>query len=207
MPSHMGLPYNLMRPPNHRVALDAGSPLCYILDVIGPAPVKPNVAMNSVTYSVKCPKCSAEAAARMRATGEREGYREPKIKLEAGRILCGTCGFCHEVPAEESAMYELWYVTTFRGHRLWARNRRHLAFLISWFTGAVSKAALGIGDRDMVESFPKWMISAKNRAGLLRSLNRLAGINANALQRTRPSRTGCNPRVPRAASLSLGRSP
>jgi hypothetical protein len=27
----------------------------------------------------------------------------------------------------------------------------------------------------------------------------------NALQRTRPSRCGCNPRVPRAGSLSLGR--
>jgi hypothetical protein len=28
----------------------------------------------------------------------------------------------------------------------------------------------------------------------------------HALQRTRPSRSGCNPRVPRAGSLSLGRS-
>lgn len=121
----------------------------------------------------------------MRPTGELGGFREPKIKLGAGRILCSTCGFSHEVPAEQSANYELWYVTTFKGHRLWARNRRHLAFLISWFTGELSKADLGFGDRDMVGSFPRWMISAKNRAGLLRSLNRLAGINdRKAVKRT-----------------------
>jgi len=37
----------------------------------------------------------------------------------------------------------------------------------------------------------------KNQKGLSGSIN--------ALQRTRPSRSGCNPRVPRAGSLSLGR--
>lgn len=158
--------------------------------------------MNSITYSVKCPKCSAEAAARMRPTGERGGFREPTVKLGAGRILCGSCGFCQEVPPEESGNYELWYATTFKGYRLWACNRRHLAFLISWFSGELSKADLGIGDRDMVESFPRWMISAKNRAGLLRSLNRLAGLNANqsrqptpggrlAANRTSLARRGC----------------
>jgi hypothetical protein len=146
--------------------------------------------MSSVTYSVKCPKCSAEAAARMRPTDDRRGYRQPMIKLAAGRILCKTCGFCREVPAEEADDYELWYATTFRGHRLWARNRRHLAFLISWFSGEMSKPELGIGDRDMAESFPRWMISAKNRLGVLKSLHRLAGINANnAVQRTGAGRS------------------
>jgi hypothetical protein len=42
---------------------------------------------------------------------------------------------------------------------------------------------------------------------LFMSLLRLGGgLGANhALQRTRPSRPGCNPRLPRAGSLSLGR--
>jgi hypothetical protein len=122
----------------------------------------------------------------MHLTGERGrgGSREPTLELGVGRILCGACGLCREVPAKESGDYELWYVTTFRGHRLWARNRRHLAFLISWFAGEILKTDLSIGDRDIVESFPKWMISAKNRAGLLRSLNRLAGIDANKKNRT-----------------------
>jgi hypothetical protein len=44
---------------------------------------------------------------------------------------------------------------------------------------------------------------------LLTSLLRLGGgwFANHALQRTRPSRSGCNPCVPRAGSLSLGRSP
>ena len=131
----------------------------------------------------------------MRLTGERGGggFREPTLELGVGRILCRTCGFCREVPAEESGDYELWYVTTFRGHRLWARNRRHLAFLISWFAGEISKADLSIGDRDVVESFPRWMTSAKNRAGLLRCLNRLAGINANQSRQPTPGQhPGCS---------------
>jgi hypothetical protein len=148
------------------------------------------VGMNSVIYSVKCPKCSAEAAARMCPTDERRGYREPIIKLAAERILCGACGFSREVPAEKGDFYELWYAATFRGHRLWARNRRHLVFLISWFSGEISKADLGIGDRDMVESFPRWMMSAKNRPGVLKTLHRLAGMNANKkVQRTGASRS------------------
>ena len=133
--------------------------------------------MNGVSYSVKCPKCSAEAAAKMRPTGVRGGYREPHNKLGAGRIVCGSCGLSQEVPAEKSGAYELWYATSFKGHRLWACNRRHLRFLISWFSGEISKADLGIGDRDMVEGFPKWMILAKNRAAIQKSLYDMAGIN------------------------------
>ncbi len=158
--------------------------------------------MSNVTYSVKCPKCSAEAAARMRPTDDCRGYRQPMIKLAAGRILCRACGFCREVATEEADAYELWYATTFRGHRLWACNRRHLSFLISWFSGEMSKTDLGIGDRDMVESFPKWMISAKNRPGVLKTLHRLAGLNANeTAQRTGASRsTRSKNRMPLAAN-------
>jgi hypothetical protein len=159
------------------------------------------VGMNNVTYSVKCPNCSKEAAAQMRPTGERGGFREPTLELGAGRILCRSCGFAREVPPQESGGYELWYATTFRGHRLWACNRKHLSFLIAWFSGDLRKADLGIGDRDIVESFPRWMISAKNRPGVLRSLHRLAGINANnTVQQTGASRSGrSRNRMPLAA--------
>src|SRR2546422_11151565 len=37
------------------------------------------------------------------------------------------------------------------------------------------------------------------------ALRREAASFNQALQRTRPSRSGCNPRLPRAGSLSLGR--
>ena len=53
-------------------------------------------------------------------------------------------------------------------------------------------------------------LCVSKRADLAEDVGKLAGemkTQANhALQRTRPSRPGCNPRVPRAGSLSLGRS-
>ena len=94
--------------------------------------------MSGVTYSIKCPSCSAEAVAHMRALGTTGTYREPRVKLGVGRITCGACGFNREVPAEEAGAYELWYATEFKGHRLWACNREHLAFLTAWFSGAIS---------------------------------------------------------------------
>lgn len=112
----------------------------------------------------------------MRAVGTTGTYRQPIIKLGAGRIVCGSCGFSREVSPEDSDAYELWYTTNFKRHRLWARNRRHLAFLISWFSGEISKAGLDVGDRSRVETFPKWMILAKNRADILRCLHRMAGL-------------------------------
>ena len=142
--------------------------------------------MKSVSYSVKCPKCSAEAAAKMRPVGIGGSYREPRNKLGAGRIVCGNCGLSQEVSAEKSGAYELWYATSFKKHRLWARNRRHLQFLISWFSGEIRKGDFGIGDRDMVECFPKWMILAKNRAAILKSLSEMAGINTSKPVRRAP---------------------
>src|SRR4051812_36759577 len=68
-----------------------------------------DVGMNSITYSIKCPKCSAKASARTHLTGERGrgSFREPTLELGVGRILCGACGLCRDVPAKESGDYEL----------------------------------------------------------------------------------------------------
>jgi len=134
---------------------------------------KKNEGTNSVSFSIKCPKCSAQATAKMRSVGRTSTYREVMIKLGVGRIVCRACGLAREVPLERANAYELWYATTFKGHRLWANNRRHLAFLISWFSSEISKADLGIGDRRMVEAFPKWMVLGKNRGGILRCLKRM----------------------------------
>ncbi len=95
-------------------------------------------------------------------------------KLGASRITCGACGFCREISAEEGNSYELWYTTEFRGHRLWAFNREHLAFLIAWFSGAIKKADLGAGGRGMVETLPKWMILAKHRDDLLKAFHQMS---------------------------------
>ena len=160
--------------------------------------------MSNLIYSVRCPKCSAKAAAQMHPGGRTGTYREVFIKMGARRIVCKACGFCREVPADESNDYELWYAADFKGQRLWARNRRHLTFLISWVSGDRSKAAAGIADRALVEAFPKWMILAKNKAGILKCLNELSNKDANkTMKRTGPRRS--THQTKRTSSASLGR--
>ena len=127
--------------------------------------------MSDIIYIIKCPKCSARAVAHMRRTGKRGSFREVFVKFGVKRVVCDTCGFFKDVPVEEADDYELWYATAFKGHRLWARNRRHLAFLTSWISGKRSRTA---ADRYEVDAFPKWMILAKNRAGILKCLSEMS---------------------------------
>jgi hypothetical protein len=123
----------------------------------------------------------------MHPTGQTSSYREIFIKMGVRRIVCEACGFFREAPPGESDEYELWYATGFKGHRLWARNRRHLAFLTSWISGDKSRTA---ADRSAVEHFPKWMILAKNRAAILRCLSKLSNKDVNKkVRRTGPSRS------------------
>jgi hypothetical protein len=97
------------------------------------------------------------------------------------RLLCETCGLSKEVASRNAEAYELWYVTNFRGHRIWAVNEMHLSLLISWFAGEIRKTDVrfaGFGDphfgtRVMVESLPKWMGLAKNRSGVLKCLRKM----------------------------------
>jgi hypothetical protein len=143
--------------------------------------------MSDVIYIINCPKCSARAVAHMHPSGKTGSYREVFIKMGVRRIVCEACGFFREVPLGESDDYELWYATDFKGHRLWARNRRHLALLTSWISGNRSRTA---ADRSSVEAFPKWMILAKNRAGILKCLSELSNKDANkTVQRTGASRS------------------
>jgi hypothetical protein len=105
--------------------------------------------------------------------GSEGTYREAMFKMGAKRIVCHLCGFCKEVPPDDSYAYELWYAMNFKGRRLWANNRRHLAFLISWLAGRRSRVGVSAQDRAYVEALPKWMILAKNRSGILKCLKKL----------------------------------
>jgi hypothetical protein len=129
--------------------------------------------MSSVEYVIKCPKCSSRATAQMHEVGTRGTYRELLVKYGARRIVCQSCGYNHEVPPEECDDYELWYATKFKGKRLWANNQRHLAFLIAWLSDEIQKNSLCLGDRAVVEAFPKWMILAKNRPEILKQLKKM----------------------------------
>ena len=139
--------------------------------------------MNSVKYTVKCPQCAAEAVAVMRPIRIKGTYREPVLKMGVHRLLCESCGLSKEVNGGDTEVYELWYATSFRGHRLWACNRQHLSMLISWLAGDLRKqdvrfasfADRHFGMRVIAESLPKWMVLAKNRAGVLKSLRKMHG--------------------------------
>ncbi|HXT12091.1 MAG TPA: hypothetical protein VN873_11055 [Candidatus Angelobacter sp.] len=138
--------------------------------------------MNTAEYAIKCPMCSAKAVAIMKAVGIEGTYREPVRKMGVHRLVCESCGLSKEVADDDTDAYELWYAAVFRGHRLWARNREHLSLLISWLSGDLRKEDVRFagdtedkyfGARVVVESLPKWMVLAKNRAGVLKCLRKL----------------------------------
>jgi len=118
----------------------------------------------------------------MKPLGITGTYREPISKMGVCRIICEDCGLSKKVPAQDAEDFELWYATNFRGNRIWAVNRKHLSLLIAFFSGKIRKAdfrTAGFGDyhfgtRVMVESFPKWMVLAKNRAGILKCLTKMS---------------------------------
>lgn len=129
--------------------------------------------MSATIYFVKCPKCSAKANAKMSAIGSAGTYREAKQKMGVQQISCTFCGFSKTIPDAQSSVFELWFVSEFRGERMWAVNREHLTALISWLSGDRSKRNLKWWIRAEVEVYPKWMILAKNRAGVLKCLRKL----------------------------------
>ncbi len=141
----------------------------------------PSIDMKNVEYTVKCPRCSAKAVAIMKPIGIKGTYREPTTKMGVRRLLCESCGLSKEVASRDAENYELWYATSFRGQRIWARNKQHLSFLISWFSGEIREADVRFAGfekphfetRVMVESFPKWMGLAKNRQGVLKCLAKM----------------------------------
>lgn len=114
--------------------------------------------------------------------GTKGAYREPTSRMGVHSLLCESCGLSRDCATDEAEAYELWYATDFRGHRLWAHNREHLSLLISLFSGELRKEdvrfASSIDDRFfnarvIVESLPKWMVQARNRAGVLKCLREL----------------------------------
>ena len=121
-------------------------------------------------YAVRCPKCQARAVALMVRAGTKGTYREVLVKRGAARITCRHCGFSRDSGVDHQDDYELWYVTDFRGHRLWATNRKHLDALIEWLEGGVTERGI---EGVYLEALPKWLRAGKNRPVLLERLRRL----------------------------------
>lgn len=129
-----------------------------------------------VEYSIKCPRCFGKASALMEALGLKGTYREVLTRLGATKLICKACGMGKEISIENAYNYELWYVTSFKGHRLWANNKQHVLFLISWLEG---KADLTIADKAMIAAFPKWLVLGKNKKEILHCLYQLIEQDEN----------------------------
>ncbi|MBF6169422.1 hypothetical protein IU486_32555 [Streptomyces gardneri] len=70
----------------------------------------------------------------------------------------------------------LWFQADCRGHRLWAYNRRHLEYLRAYVAAGLRERALpndGWGRMTMAAKLPAWLKSAKNRAEVLRVIDKL----------------------------------
>lgn len=69
--------------------------------------------------------------------------------------------------------YDLWYKMSCAGNVLWALNDRHLQFLRS-YVGATLRTREPGRNASLASMLPGWLISAKNRAEVLKCLDRLA---------------------------------
>lgn len=119
----------------------------------------------------------------MKPIGIKGSHREVTSKMGISRLICEECGLSRNVPAKETEDFEFWYAANFRGNRIWAVNKEHLSLLIDLFSGKIRKTAFRrassvehshFGTRVMVESFPKWMVLAKNRHGILKCLTKMS---------------------------------
>lgn len=126
-------------------------------------------------YAVRCPKCGGEAVASMVLVGTTGTYQEAFAKLGTARITCGGCGLARDTSPGKEGQYEFWYATEFDGHRLWARNLRHLNFLIEWLSGEIKKRPDNIATRAYLNALPRWLRSGRNRPELLARLRKLRG--------------------------------
>ena len=67
----------------------------------------------------------------------------------------------------------LWFVSSFRGHSLWAYNREHLTF-IKRFVSAELREKPPNQNRSLSNRLPKWMLNSKNRSDILKAIDKMA---------------------------------
>lgn len=143
-------------------------------------------AVASPAY-VRCPTCGARLDADLRHSTA--GAPRPRT----ARVTCPVGG--HEVevglawepdrsrgPLDPMFGLPLWLHVPCSGETLWAFNAAHVAALRA-YVAADLRERDSSAHRSMLARLPKWMTSAKNRAAVLRGLDRLA---AKLLEGDRP---------------------
>lgn len=85
---------------------------------------------------------------------------------------CPHCGRIWQLPYASPDALRLWLEVDFRGKRVWALNERHLSWLESFVAAELREDSVG-GSSALHATLPRWMTSAKNRAGVGKALARL----------------------------------
>jgi hypothetical protein len=126
-------------------------------------------------FLVTCPRCSM--CAYVFPLPDQE-----QLVPATAKIVCHTCGLNNVQPVHASVIHNtahdwyfhlpLWLQTPCCGHILWARNRAQLAFL-EQYVGAHLREEVPDSNQSLVSRLPRWLKSAKNRADVLRGIERL----------------------------------
>lgn len=109
---------------------------------------------------------------------------------KAVRIACPHCSAVNQVVLRKALTYtgcysdfrnerdpvfqlELYYLDYFRGKPVWAANREHLSYLISYISAELREKPTAVIKRTASHSLPKYMKDAKNREAIVKLLHKL----------------------------------
>jgi hypothetical protein len=120
-----------------------------------------------------CPRCGGQASVRAC-----DGAGGPR----AWRLTCCHCALTSAQSQQRACAGQVdpwfglpfWFAGEYRGHRIWAYNRRHLEQLRRYVAASLRERRGVRCGMSMIETLPGWMKHARNRAGLLREFDRMA---------------------------------
>ena len=108
---------------------------------------------------VPCPYCGAVMPGRVEKTGQPVWYGNDANLRRGQDPIFG---------------FDLWFRTGFDGKPVWALNREHLAYLIGYLSASLREKPVGHpGLRTQADMLPTFMKTAKNRARLVKKLQKL----------------------------------
>lgn len=129
-------------------------------------------------FLVVCPRCSSCAYVVPLPNAE-------QLVPAVAKLVCPACGLNNTHPVQASAIHNtahdwyfhlpLWLQTPCCGQILWARNRAQLDFL-EGYVGAQLREEMPRINQSLASRLPRWLKSAKNRAEVLRGIERLRKI-------------------------------
>ena len=125
------------------------------------------------TFLVVCPSCRRRASV-VPLPGTEQKLFSPR------RLVCAKCGYSKDwhgnhistgAPIDWYFRQPVWLQTPCCKQTLWAYNAAHLEYL-EGYVQADLREATG-GQETLISRLPRWMKEAKNRAEVLRGIERL----------------------------------